>query len=250
MIRGMSFLTDLTLRRREPELMDDPALDARQHFAALRGLERINRWSGSVRIVWSAIAALPPGPGAHPLRVLDVATGAGDVPIGLCVRAAQAGRMLQIDAADVSPTALEFARQRAARAGVPAVAAGAGVGVRFLTLDALHDALPDGYDVITSSLFLHHLAGEDAATLLAKMAAARPRLIVVNDLLRDWLGYALAFLGPRVLTRCRVVHVDAVRSVRAAFTMQEVRNLAGQAGLRNFVLQHRWPRRFLLTWQP
>ena len=116
-----------------------------------------------------------------------------------------------IDAADVSPTALEFARQRAARAGVPAVAAGAGVGVRFLTLDALHDALPDGYDVITSSLFLHHLAGEDAATLLAKMAAARPRLIVVNDLLRDWLGYALAFLGPRVLTRCRVL-IDSPKS--------------------------------------
>jgi 2-polyprenyl-3-methyl-5-hydroxy-6-metoxy-1,4-benzoquinol methylase len=248
MIVGMGLLTSLTQRRREPEVMDDPALDPRQHVAALRGLERINRWSGSVRIVWSAIAPLmtrdaapPSRDGANPLRVLDLATGAGDVPIGLARRAAAAGRALHVDACDASPRALDYARERATQAHAD---------VRFFTLDVLREPLPSGYDVLTSSLFLHHLADADATALLAKMAAAGPRLVVVNDLQRDWRGLLLAWLGPHVLTRCPVVHADAIRSVRAAFTREEIRSLAARAGLRAATVQRRWPRRFLLTWRP
>ena len=41
-------------RLREPELMDQPGLEERLHRGALVGLRRINRISGSGRIVWKA----------------------------------------------------------------------------------------------------------------------------------------------------------------------------------------------------
>ena len=47
-------------RQLEPEIMDDPALEEQQHLHALRGLERINKWSRSLQIVWPALAALAP----------------------------------------------------------------------------------------------------------------------------------------------------------------------------------------------
>ena len=42
-------------RIRVEELMDDPALDPREHHAALAGLKRLNAWSKSARILWPSI---------------------------------------------------------------------------------------------------------------------------------------------------------------------------------------------------
>ncbi len=240
MIGSMRLLLDLSRRRCEPETMDDPGLGALEHLAALRGLERINRWSGSVDTVWSAIAPLAASARNEPLRILDIATGAGDVPIGLWRRAMQAECRLEIDACDASPRALEHARERAAQVRAE---------VRFLALDVLRDPLPTTYDVLTSSLFLHHLTDEQAEALLASMGQACRRLVAVNDLRRSWRGLVLAGLGTRVLSRSHVVRTDAVRSVRAAFSLGEIRALAARAGLSGSVVQARWPQRFLLTWQ-
>jgi SAM-dependent methyltransferase len=160
------------------------------------------------------------------------------VPIGLWHRAARAGLPVEIDACDASPRALEHARRRAVQASAQ---------VGFFVLDALQAPLPAGYDIIVSSLFLHHLTEAQALDLLRKMAAASGRLAIVNDLLRDWRGLWLAYVGSRALSRSDVVHVDAVRSVRAAFSRDEVRELAERAGWRNVTLDLRFPRRYVLT---
>jgi hypothetical protein len=66
-------------RRLQPELMDQPGLDPARHRQALRGLRRINFWSRSAGILWPALAGLARA-AQRPLRVLDQATGGGDVP--------------------------------------------------------------------------------------------------------------------------------------------------------------------------
>src|SRR5947207_3208402 len=110
----MPLVPDVTRRRLQPEVMDRPDLDAASHHQALRGLQRLNFWSGSAGILWRPIRDLARSLG-RPLRVLDLATGAGDVPIGLWRRAARAGLDLQIEGCDVSPRAVAYARQQAER---------------------------------------------------------------------------------------------------------------------------------------
>src|SRR5438045_7668560 len=100
-------------RRRQPEIMDGPGLDPRRHVQALRGLERINRLSRSSAILWPAIRDLARESPGRTLRLLDVATGAGDIPIDLWHRARRAGLTLEIDACDRSEDALAHATQRA-----------------------------------------------------------------------------------------------------------------------------------------
>src|SRR5438477_12984223 len=95
---------NLTQRRLQPELMDQPGLDVLQHCQALHGLERINFWSGSVRILWKPLRRLAAKLQA-PLRVLDIATGAGDVPLALWRKAHRAGHEWQLEGWDVSPVA-------------------------------------------------------------------------------------------------------------------------------------------------
>ena len=104
-------------RVREPELMDAPDLAPERHAHALRGLSRLNRFSGSVGIMWQPIARLAQNHN-RPLRILDLATGAGDIPIGLWHRARRAGVPLDIRGVDLSQRAVQWAQQRADRAGV------------------------------------------------------------------------------------------------------------------------------------
>ena len=219
--------------------MDQPGLDAGEHARALSGLGRINRVSRSDAIFWPAIANLAKASGGSPVRVLDLASGGGDVPTALAIRAAQAHPDVRIEGCDISAEAVRFAQRRAVATGV---------AVRFFVLNALADSIPEGYDVLTCSLFLHHLNEADAAGLLRRMADAAGRMVLVDDLIRSRVGYALAWAGCRMLSRSPVVHHDGPVSVSSAFTLEEVRELARRAGLGVVSLTRHWPCRFLWSW--
>ncbi|MEC7352251.1 MAG: methyltransferase domain-containing protein [Planctomycetota bacterium] len=226
-------------RNLTPELMDDPALDPARHGQALRGLARLNRVSGADRIPWHAIRDWARG--SHgPFTLLDVATGSGDVPLGLAARARRAGLELRLHGCDVSPVALEHARERSHRAGV---------SFECIVQDAVHEPFTRRFDVVTCNLFLHHLDEADAVSLLRNAAAACSGLLLVSDLRRDPAGLLLAAAGSRALSRSPVVHVDAVKSVRAAWTPAELAGLARRAGLEGFTIGRRFPRRMLLEWR-
>ena len=220
--------------------MDQPGLDAGEHANALRGLARINRLSRSDAILWPAIERLArASQQGRPIRVLDVASGGGDVPIALAKRALRASLAVEIEGCDVSLEAMRFARHQANENGL---------ALRFFELDALKEPIPAGYDVITCSLFLHHLDEADAVSFLRKAAEATSRLLLVNDLKRGPVGYLLAWWGCHVLSRSPVVWHDGPVSVAGAFTLAEVRTIAASAGLTGVSLTSHWPRRFLLSW--
>ena len=229
-------LASLARRAVVPELMDDPGLDPAEHRRALRGLARINRWSRSAAILWPVLLDVARRVHGRPVRVLDVATGAGDVPVGLWRRAKAAGALVEIDACDVSPTALGHAAELARE-----------TAVRFFRHDVLADTLPGGYDLVTCSLFLHHLSEPDAVTALRRMKDAGAA-VAVNDLSRSRAGFVVVWAACRLLTRSPVVHFDGPVSVRAAFTPREALALAERAGLSGATVERRRPCRFLLRW--
>ena len=221
--------------------MDQPGLDPGIHRLALRGLGRINRLSRSPSILWPPLRRLARELFPQPLRVLDVASGGGDVLIALAARAARERLPLEFTGCDCSDVAVAFAREQADRAGQ--------ANVRFEQRDVLEAGLPEGFDVITSSLFLHHLSEPDAARLLQQMARSAARLVLINDLRRCATGYVAAAVGCRLLTRSHIVHVDGPRSVAAAFTAAELAALAARNGMPSAVLTRRWPYRMLLSWR-
>ena len=227
-------------RRRQPEWMDQPGLDPRAHRHALDGLGRAHWISRSAAAMWPAIRAVAPRSG-RPLRILDLACGGGRIVVDLARRCAREGLSVEACGVDRSPVAIGYARTLADRAGVQCAT--------FSALDVARQALPDGFDVVLCSLFLHHLGDEEAETLLRRMRDAARQLVVVSDLRRTLLGYLFAWAGCRLLSRSRVFQADGPRSVEAAFTTAEARRLAGRAGLTGARIVTRWPQRFLLTWR-
>jgi 2-polyprenyl-3-methyl-5-hydroxy-6-metoxy-1,4-benzoquinol methylase len=240
----LKMVVDLNTRNHQSELMDDPSLDDAAHRQALQGLRRINRWSRADAAVWKVIREFgAQSTTAKPLTILDIASGGGDLAIRLATLAQRDHISLKIDGCDISPTAIEFAREQAAAAKF--------ANITFHQCNALEQAFPQAkYDIVMCSLFLHHLTQEHSVRLLERMHAAANRLVLIDDLRRTKFGYWLAWLGCRVLTRCSVVHVDGPMSVEGAFTTQEAQSIAARAGLIGATIRPHWPQRFLLTWRP
>jgi 2-polyprenyl-3-methyl-5-hydroxy-6-metoxy-1,4-benzoquinol methylase len=236
----MTILKGVQQRCRQPEIMDQPDLDSGSFTGALRALERINWISGSAGILWPRIMELARSLKRADLRLLDVATGAGDVPLRLRRRAQKAGWDLHVEGCDLNRHAVAHALGRARARDISA---------RFFAWDAVKDPFPNRYDIVTSSLFLHHLDEPEGVRLLANMMRAADHLVLVNDLVRSRVGYWLAYAGTRFLSGSKVAHVDGPRSVESAYSLAEARELARRAGLEGARVERRFPCRYLLSWQ-
>lgn len=220
--------------------MDDPAITPASHAQALAGLARLNRFSRGDAGLWRVLRDEAKAIAPRPLRILDLATGSGDLPIGIALRAKRAGLSFHISACDISPTSVAIAKRDAVRHGV---------AVDFYQHNVLGDPLPGDYDAVTVSLFLHHLSELDAIALLRIMAAKAERLVLVNDLSRGRMNVGLVTIATRVLSRSPVVHYDGPASVRAAFTPAEAKSLAETAGLTHASVRRQFPCRWLLSWR-
>ena len=232
----------LESRQLVPERMDDPALPPHEHDRALADLARLNSLARSAAILWPAVRAELQRAAAagRVARVLDVATGSGDIPATLGRWARREGLNAHWIGVDASAHALARAAARAAKEAMP---------IELHQADATRD-LPVRADVVISSLFLHHLSQMSAIDALRTMSGAAVSALVVSDLRRSAPGLALAWTASRMISRSPVVHFDAVVSVRGAFTEQELSGLASAAGLHGASVRRAWPQRMVLQWSP
>lgn len=235
------FRRNLQIRQQQPEWMDEPHLDAALHHQALAGLRRVHWWSGTEGALWGAMsgALSAAAAGGSTLKILDLASGGGDLALGIAARCHRLGLKAIVHGCDISATAVVRAQRLAAERGIG--------GVSFFQLDVITDAYPEAhYDVVMNSLFLHHLTSSQIIAVLSRMRAAAD-LVVADDLLRTVPGYWLAWAGCRILSRSPVVHFDGPVSVEAALTREEILDLASKAGLVGVQFRRHWPERYLLT---
>ena len=218
--------------------MDNPHLEEIPHAQALKGLQRINAVSRSWRALWEPICQLARSQGES-ISVLDVACGSGDTLLNMCRLASQEAVSIRFTGLDISPTAIRFAANAARSLDLD---------VEFRRANASEIANGPRYDVVCCSLFLHHLPVSEAVDLLGQMKATARQMVLVQDLRRTVAGYGLALTVPKLLTRSQIVHVDGVRSVRAAFSIDEVHKLARASDLKHAEIRKLWPQRFLLSW--
>ncbi len=223
------------------ELLDGP-LDVATLDGNLRDLVRINRWLGGVALSRKAVLALLRGHSGD-TELLDVGTGAADIPDALIASIGRPGRWLRITAVDTRPEILAAARRR--------VSAGpASLGLEMVAGERL--PYPDrSFDIAHCSLVLHHTEPVDALRLMQEMARVSRIGIVINDLERSQLAWLGAWLLTRVATRNAYTRHDAPLSVRRAYLPAEVAQLASRAGLVEVARYHDLLRhRFALAFVP
>jgi ubiquinone/menaquinone biosynthesis C-methylase UbiE len=205
------------------ELLDGP-LELAVLTANLRDLGRVNRWLGGTSLSWRAVKPFLASTKSRPLRLLDVGTGAADIPRGLLERGRRQGAALEIVATDVQPEIVDFAAKASQRA--------TGLAIEISGADRL--TVPDAsFDVAHASLVIHHLDPVAARRLLAEMGRVATQAVILNDLDRGRLWLVGAWLLSRLATRNAYTRHDAPLSVRRAYVAHELIELARSVGLRH-----------------
>jgi 2-polyprenyl-3-methyl-5-hydroxy-6-metoxy-1,4-benzoquinol methylase len=223
------------------ELMDSPDVEEAAHLQALDGLRRINRVSRTARQLCRPILQLTGEFRLQRISLLDIACGGGDVPIDVVLDLQRHGIEVDLTLLDRSATAVRKATGAAAHAGIIC---------RGIQADMLSEPPLMKADVVTNSLFLHHVREpEQVVEILRHMCEMARRLVVISDLTRSRSGLAAAWAACRLLTSSRIVHHDGPASVRAAWTRAEMKKFAAQAGMADARIERSKPLRMLLVWE-
>lgn len=222
-------MSSLKNRLLQPELMDDPQLAAGEHVTALQHLSRLNRVGAFNRI----LAAIPKSD--RPLRILDIATGSGDLPRAIHHRF---GDRVEVHGVDFSEKAVALARSLSPDA------------ITYHRRDVLKESLHDlgTFDVITISQFLHHLSAQEIVWLLKKLEPQCSKRMIIGDLRRCMIAWWGTYLFTRLITRSRVVHTDGLLSIQAGFTTKELRRMTKACGFHGAETRTHMVIRLFMVW--
>jgi SAM-dependent methyltransferase len=204
------------------EMMDRPQLLSPELERDLQRLRQLNRWFGSYRLVLKFMRRWIKR-GAR-LRVVDLATGSGDIPRLLVDFARNIGAHIEVDAVDRQSATLEIARQLSA--GYPEIS--------FHEADILGWDCVQDCDIALCSLVLHHFSDDDAVKILRRCRALSKRFVLVSDLRRGFLLRVGVHLLTAAIFREPMTRFDARLSSERAFSFSEMRQLAIRAGWKNF----------------
>ena len=207
-IREKSNQTVFSERLIEPEVLDHvPPEVARPNLA---DLVRINKRLGGHSVLRKALKAAIQTPG--PFSLLDVGAASGD-----------SARFISGVYPDATVTCLDYNATNLERAPRPKLIA-----------DAFNLPFAErSFDIVLCSLFLHHFQNFEAIELLRGFYRAARQALVVCDLERHVLPY-LFLPATRPLFRWNDITVsDGLKSVRAAFKGDELKQVALAAGIRN-----------------
>ena len=229
-------MIDFAVRSRQPELMEDPSVAAREMGAALAQLATINRLLNGYGPSLSGIAALLP-PGARAFTVLDVGAGGGDLARRMIDWAAARGMRARVLGIDPLVSIVDYARTASAGYGT----------LRFDVADLFALGGDETFDVVHAAQVLHHFDSDRAQLALVKMYQLARRGVVVNDLHRHPLAYYSIKLLTRCFSRNRLIRNDGPVSVLRGFRRRTLERLVREAGLPPPEIRWRWAFRWQMV---
>ena len=208
------------------EQMDDPCTYAVYRRAAI-DLARINRVTRGHRPTLEFLTRVLAGRnvGYEPLHIVDVGCAQGESLRTIYHWAAKRSLPLKLTGVDINPYAARLAREcdRAEH-----VSAGA---IDWITADAFQVKLDRPPDVVTCSLFAHHLSDEQIVHYLRWCNDQARAGWFIGDLRRSeraarWFSRLAWAIGA-----CEMVKYDGVISFRRALSLEDWRQRCSEAGV-------------------
>jgi len=214
--------------------MDRPQPVTSELERDLANIRSLNRWFGSYRQIRYFLGRwLKPNGTA---RILDVATGSGDIPRLIVDFARSRNASVHVDAIDQQASTIEIARRLSS--DYPEIDFFCANLFEWNppadpNLDCLKQS-SFSYDIVLCSLALHHFSEPDAIRVLEKCRQLSHEHVLIADLRRSrWLSLGV-YLLTAVIYRNPMTKTDARLSTARAFSCEEMRSMAERAGWKKF----------------
>lgn len=218
-------MLDQVLRTNRVEYLDRDDCAAEDKVSLIKTLHRLNQFLGNyvrfVRILEPHVQRVLETTG-RPARVLELASGAGELTLALAEAARRRGLAVEVTGSDIVPAYVTRGNEAAERRDLP---------VRFERLNAfdMSDVEPGRFDIIFIAQTIHHFSPGQLAMMIAQSTEVASSAFVAVDGYRSLraLGFlAAAGLTGSVLTRdLRFAH-DAITSARKFYCESELAALA------------------------
>ena len=216
-------------RSYQNELMDNFSLDDDKVTRAHQELHIINKFLGGNSVTQSGLNYFKHATWST-INILDVGGGASDILYDIQVY----NHSIKIYSMDLNPHICHI--QKFKRGNDKIVCA-----------DVLDFPFKkESFDLIHSSLFLHHFREDEIIHLLKIFLGAAKTGIVINDLRRNIIAYLGIGLLTRILSKNEYVKFDGPLSVKRAFIKKDLITIFRNAGIKNYTIKRKWAFRFLI----
>ena len=196
-------MTDLSVRSRQEEQMDDPALDPATYERVLHDLSRVNAWTMGAR---PTLAFLGRGTKDMPaFRLLDVGFGHGDMLRKIAKWARKRRIAVDLIGVDLNPKSANVAR-----AATPQ-----GWPIDYRTGD--YREVEGEVDFVISSAVTHHMTDDQIHAFLRFMENKATRGWIVNDIYRGAFAYHGFPLLCAIMPWHRMIREDGQLSIARGF---------------------------------
>jgi 2-polyprenyl-3-methyl-5-hydroxy-6-metoxy-1,4-benzoquinol methylase len=211
------------------ELMDDISVNDGKLAIALNELRVINRMLGGNSVSREGINYFTAN-GKDKLRILDIGGGASDILYDL----KKMNKSLLVYSTDLNKHACSYQKRERGNN-------------KIFCADAFNLPLKEkSFDLIHTSLFLHHFDEEEIERLIRQFLNITKYGIIINDLRRNILAYSGIYLLTALFSKSNMVKNDGPLSVRRAFTKKDLVNILNGCGIKGYYIKRKWAFRFLV----
>ena len=220
--------------------MDDLSIQGQVVDQTLKELDVINKVLGGDHATISGIRKIlrKSDNNSKVLRIADMGCGGGDMLKKIAKWANGQGISVKLTGIDANPAIIEYAKENTNEYD----------NIEYVVVNVFEAPFQkDHFDIIISTLFLHHFNDEDSSKLILQWMQAATLGIVINDIHRHPFAYHSIKLLTRFLSKSYMVRNDAPVSVLRAFKRSDLIGILQTSGFHDFSLNWKWAFRWRLV---
>jgi len=222
-------------RSTEKELMDDLSLDEVQIKSILKDITLANRWLGGNKITLKALDQLFKEHPREKYTIIDIGCGDGHMLREVAEHCTEKHIQTQLIGLDLNEKSINIAKESSGNYG----------NITYKLQDVL--ALkPEEFhcDILLCTLTLHHFSQEQILTFIKKFTLLATIGIVVNDLDRSKISFALFKVFSRLFIKTTIAKHDGLISIKSGFTKNDFHIFSRSVPTMDYKIQWRWAFRY------
>ncbi|MGB5646153.1 MAG: methyltransferase domain-containing protein [Muriicola sp.] len=225
-------------RSTENELMDDLSLDEVQIKAILKDITVANKWLGGNQITINALDRMM---ASHPKKIytiMDMGCGDGSMLREVASQCKKKGVEVRLIGLDLNSKSIKIARELST--SFP--------DISYLQKDVF-SLKPEEFecDILLCTLTLHHFSLQEIRTFVKKFAVLTNIGVIINDLDRSKIAYALFKVFSKVVIKTAVARHDGLVSIMSGFTKNDFNEFAKSVPEMSSEVTWRWAFRYEWT---